>query len=98
MIMVHSHISFAAEWSFISDRLCGAERIVSVPQHLIEFVRESRESCGTNSTGFFCMGLQNMLVSSPPFHGGEPGAAPGSPTKHFWGVMFQGGELALQAD
>ena len=24
-----------------------------------------------------------MLVSSPPFHGGEPGAAPGSPTKHF---------------
>ena len=22
-----------------------------------------------------------MLVSSPPFHGGEPGAAPGSPTK-----------------
>jgi hypothetical protein len=31
MTMVHSHISFAADWSFISDRLCGAERIVSVP-------------------------------------------------------------------
>ena len=29
-----------------------------------------------------------MLVSSPPFHGGEPGAAPGSPTKKY-GLLVQ---------
>ena len=34
-----------------------------------------------------------MLVSSPPFHGGEPGAAPGSPTKTFWAVSSVGKTL-----
>ena len=38
-----------------------------------------------------------MLVSSPPFHGGEPGAAPGSPTKTFWAVSSVGKTLVLQA-
>lgn len=39
-----------------------------------------------------------MLVSSPPFHGGEPGAAPGSPTKHFGLRSVIGNISALHAE
>lgn len=57
MLMMKSHICLAQDWFAIDERFEGAGKRGELPQHLIEFFRESRESCGKKSTGFFLYGI-----------------------------------------